>query len=182
MVDSAMAAPVQSPLPSLTETERFHEYLKSWVKPVSLLTAAAGAGIGQWRDRPKEWKEGGEGYARRLASAYAEHMVNSTILFGASSLLNEDNRYVPSGQSGFGSRIGYGVASTVLARHVEPDGRSYRRLSVSRIAAFAGAALISRLWQPRSTSSLHSAGLNFASTIGIAIGFNMEREFLPGIR
>jgi hypothetical protein len=67
------------------------------------------------------------------------------------------------------------VKSTFLARR--DDGS--RRISYSRIVAFAGAALISRLWQPRSTNSLHSAALNFGTSMGVAAGFDVAREFWP---
>jgi hypothetical protein len=173
------ATPAQ-PVTPLSESERLHDYLKSWVSPVSLVTTAASAGIGQWRDTPSEWGQGGEGYARRFASGYARHAVYSTLLFGGSSLLGEDNRYVPSPQFGFSHRLGYALESTVLARHVDADGNSHRRVALSRIGALVGAALISRTWQPRSTRGLHSAGVSFATSIGVAAGFNVAREFFPG--
>ena len=180
MTEPRNPLPAQSALAPLTESERLHEYLKDWVNPVSLMADAAGAGIGQWRDRPREWRQGGEGYARRFGSSYAQHVAYSTLLFGASSLLHEDNRYVLSGQSGFSHRLEYAVGSAVLARHDDPGGLSHRRLSVSRIGAFAGAALVSRMWQPRSTNSLRSGALNIGTSIGVAMGFNVAREFLPG--
>jgi hypothetical protein len=37
------------------------------------------------------------------------------------------------------------------------------------------------LWQPHSTGSARSATVNFGTTIGIAAGFNVAREFLPRI-
>ena len=153
--------------------------MSAGVSPISLLADAAGAGIGLWRGRPREWRQGGEGYARRFGSSYAQHVAYLTILSGASSLLHEDNRYVLSGQSGFSRRLEYAVGSVVLARHNDPGGRSHRRLSVSRIGAFAGAALVSRMWQPRSANSLRSGTLNVGASIGIAVGFDVAREFLP---
>lgn len=172
-------APAQPEVTATAESESLHEYLKTWVNLDSLLNSAAAAGIGQWRDRPKEWMQGGEGYARRFGSAYAQHGVCSTIMFSASRLLHEDNRYVVSGESGFRNRLGYALASTVLARRYDAGGHSHRRLSISRMGALAGAALISRTWQPTSTGSLRSGELSFATTIGIAAGFNVMREFLP---
>jgi hypothetical protein len=111
----------------------------------------------------------------RFASSYGEHVVRETLMFGASSALNEDNRYLHSGESDVRLRIRYAVGSTFLARR--DDGA--RRLSFSRMGAFAGAALISRLWQPRSTRGLHSATVNFGTSIGIAAAFNVVREFWP---
>jgi hypothetical protein len=33
----------------------------------------------------------------RFGSSYAEHIVQETLMYGASSALHEDNRYVRSG-------------------------------------------------------------------------------------
>ena len=131
----------------ITGGDRLRWYLKATISPLSFVTSAASAGFGQWRDRPKEWREGAEGYGLRFASSYGEHVVRETLMFGASSALHEDNRYVRSGESDLRPRIRYAVGSTFLARR---DNGS-RHLSFSRMGAFAGAALISRLWQPRST-------------------------------
>ncbi|HXB73782.1 MAG TPA: hypothetical protein VNY05_36425 [Candidatus Acidoferrales bacterium] len=169
-------APVnQSTYEALTEGDRAREYLKDMFNPLSLVSSAASAGLGQWRDSPRQWKQGGEGYGLRYGSSYAEHIVRDTVMYGAASALHEDNRYVRSGQTGVGSRVGYAVSSTFLARG--DDGS--RRFSFSRMLAFAGAAVISRLWQPRSTNSLGSAAVNFGTSIGVATGLDVAREFWP---
>ncbi len=161
----------------MTEGERLRQYLKDTFHPITLVSSAAAAGIGQWRNSPREWGQGGEGYAKRFASSYAEHMVRQTMIFGLSSVLQEDDRWFPSGRSGAGTRIGYAVESTFLARR--NDGR--RRLSFSRIASFAGAAFVSRLWQPDSSSHAHNGAINVGTSVGVAAGFNVAREFLPAI-
>lgn len=169
---TTVTKPAYSPM---TETQRLRDFLKNTTSPLSLVSSAASAGIGHWRDRPHEWKQGGDGYGLRYGSSYAEHLVRETMIFGVSSVFHEDNRYVRSGRSGFGSRVGYALGSTFLAR--SDDGT--RRLSLSRIGAFAGAALVSRLWQPRSSASLRSAGVNFGTSIGVAVGFEVARELWP---
>lgn len=160
---------------AITGADRLRWYLKATISPLSFVTSAASAGFGQWRDRPKEWREGAEGYGLRFASSYGEHVVCETLMFGASSALHEDNRYQRSGESDVRLRIRYAVGSTFLARR---DNGS-RRLSFSRMGAFAGAALISRLWQPRSTRGAPSATINFGTSIGVAAAFNVVREFWP---
>jgi hypothetical protein len=180
MVYPAAVSPVpdQRALAPLTEHERLRLYLRSFVEPVSLLSNAASAGIGQWRGTPAEWKKGDDGYARRFGSAYAQHAVSSTLLFVGSGLFHEDNRYVPSGQSGVGRRAAYALESTFLAWPDESRSDSGRRLSISRIGAFVGTAFISRAWQPRSSRSLHSAEISLGTAIGVSMGFNVAREFL----
>ena len=159
----------------MTEKERLKQYFKNTVNPVDLMRAGAAAGIGQWRNVPHEWGEGERGYQFRYESAVGEHIVKETLEYGASSLFQEDNRFRPSGESGFGTRLKYGISSAFSARH--NDGS--RHFSYSRILAFAGAALISRRWQPHSTSSLGSAGYNFAAMCGAAAGFSVLQEFWP---
>jgi hypothetical protein len=160
---------------SITGGDRLRWYLKSTISPLSFVTSAASAGFGQWRDSPKEWPQGAEGYGLRFASSYGEHVVRETLLFGTSSALHEDNRYLRSGESDLRPRIRNAVGSTFLARR--EDGS--RRVSFSRIGAFAGAALISRLWQPKSTHSPRGAAVNFGTSIGLAAAINVVREFWP---
>ena len=175
-MDVSSAAGSTQPGPvRITEGDRLRWYLKATISPISLATSAASAGFGQWRERPGEWRQEAEGSGRRWASSYGEHVVRETLVFAASSALHEDNRYIRSGESDLRPRISYAVESTFLARR---DNGS-RRLSFSKIGAFAGAALVSRLWQPGSTRSPRNAAVNFGTTIGIAAAFNVVREFWP---
>ena len=164
----------QSYLP-LTPGARVRDYLKDSFNPIYLVTSAAGAGIGQWRDSPHEWGQGGQGFGRRLASAYAQHLTTDTLLFATSSLLHEDNRYVQSPPAGVKARIAYALKSTFQARH--DDGSVH--FSISRIGSMAGSSLISRTWQPPSSGKLSSAGINFGASLGSAMGFQVAHEFLP---
>src|ERR1019366_6436385 len=89
--------------------------------PIPLLAEAAGAGIGQWENSPKEWGRGWGAYGERFESNLAYNGVRQTITYGTSVVFHEDNRYFPSHKHGFWARTGYAVLSTVTARH--PDGR-----------------------------------------------------------
>jgi hypothetical protein len=97
------------------------------------------------------------------------------MMFGLSSALHEDNRYLASGLSGGGARVKYALASTFLARR--DDGS--KRLSLSRLAAFAGASALSRWWQPAGQRTFRNGAVNFGTSISVAAGFNVAREFLP---
>lgn len=166
---------LQPSLPALTGSLRLHNYLYNLVSPLAVIGSAASAGIGQWRDVPGQWKQGGAGYGRRFASAMAQHIAGQTILSGAAALLKEDTRYVPSPQAGFRRRLEYALLSTVSARG--PDG--LRRLSLPKISAFVGAAIVSRAWQPPSTAEPHNALSSLGASLSVAAGFNVLREFLP---
>jgi len=167
--------PGRAPYAPMTEKERLVYYLKASVNPIAFIRDGAGAAIGQWRDSPKEWREGARGYQFRYESAFGEHIVKESLEFTTSSIFQEDNRFRPSGESGFGTRLGYGITSAFSARH--SDGS--RHFSFSKVLSFAGAALISREWQPESTGHLKNAGANFGSMLGAAVGFDVLKEFWP---
>jgi hypothetical protein len=159
----------------LTRSERFSRYAKGLYNPEALLRSAAGAGIQQASNTPHEWGQGAEGYFRRYGNSYAEYLVRQTIMYGASSALDEDNRFFRSDRQGYGSRSLYAAESTFLARR--SDGS--RRLSYSRLTALVATGFISREWQPRSTNGVRSAFGSIATTAGTEVGFNVFREFLP---
>jgi len=168
-------APWRPSYTPMTQKDRLKQYIRSTLNPVAFVRSAAAAGIGQWRDTPHEWREGARGYQFRYESAFGEHVVKETLQFAAADIFREDNRFRPSGESGFGTRLKYAISSTFLARH----GDGSRHVSISKILAFGGAALISRRWQPPSTRKLESAEVNLASMWGAAVGFDVLKEFWP---
>lgn len=158
----------------LTQSKRAKLYLKSLFNPQSFLISAASAGFGQWRDRPPEWRQGGAGFGRRYASSFAQHATRETLKYGMANLLHEDNRYVPSGRTGFASRVIYAVESTFQSR--SDDGEL--QVSYSNIGSLAGASLFSRTWQPKSTGGAGDGAVNFGVSVAFAAGLNVAREFL----
>jgi hypothetical protein len=162
----------------MTASERFRVYLLRTFGIGSILDSAAGAGIRQWEDTPKEWKHGAEGYGDRLGSSYATHLIRETLEYGASAALREDNRYIRSGESGFWKRSKHAVVYTFMAR----NDAGNEHFAYSRFGSAAGAAFISRIWQPHSTNSGGDGAVVFGSTIGSDVGANMFHEFWPDIR
>ena len=180
MATAAAAAPAAEATliyAPLTQRERLHTYLKRLVSAEAMVRSAVGASIGQLRDVPPEWREGTLGFGRRFGSSYAEYTVRETLMFGSSSALHEDNRYFRCGETGFGKRLKYALESSFLARH--DDGT--RHFSFSKIGSFMGASLISRIWQPPSSSGLVHAGSGFGISMGVSAGFDVAREFVPDL-
>ena len=174
--DAAHSAPVQ--FMPLTQSERLDNYLRGLVSVESVLRTAAAAGIRQAENGPEEWGQGAQGYGERFGSSFAQHVINRTLRYGISAALHEDNRYFVSGQTGFLRRTKYAIKSTFLARH--DDGNQY--FSFSRIGGDAGAAFISRIWQPPSTTSAVNGASSFGITIASDVGFNVFREFWPDLK
>jgi len=169
------AVPPHANYVRMTQADRLHDYFKSAFGVEGVLRSLAGAGISQWENTPSEWGQGAEGYAKRFANSYGQHFIRSTMMYGASSVLHEDNRYLPSEESGFGPRLKYAIASSFLARR--DDGSRY--VSISRLSSYLATAFISREWQPRSTSGAPSAVSSFGTAMGATVCFNVAREFLP---
>jgi len=175
--DATMAGPQRSEFVPMTQRERLRHYFKSAFGVEGLVLSTTGAGVSQWMNTPSEWGQGAEGYARRFGNSYAQHMIRSTLTYGTSSVLHEDNRYIPSDQSGFAPRLKYAITSSFLARR--DDGS--RHLSISRLSSYLATAFISREWQPHSTIGPQNAMLSFSTAMGTAVGVRVAREFFPTV-
>jgi len=171
--DGATSAAQSATVP-LSRTERRQQYVDELFSPFSFVESAVSAGFGQWRDRPPEWRQGAAGYGRRFASSFAQHATQETLKFGLASLLHEDNRYIASGRSNFLPRLLYALESTFQSR----DDNGWRQVSYSNIGSLAGASLLSRTWQPKSTGGAGNGAVNFGVSIIFAAGLNVGREFL----
>lgn len=177
ILDKVMGMVGPAEASDLTEKKRLRLYLVSTAGPVPLLGEAAGAGIGQWENSPKEWGQGWGSYGERFGSNLAFNGVRQTITYGTSIVFHEDNRYFASHKHGFWARTGYAVLSTVTARH--PDGT--RNFSVSSVTGVVGASAISSIWGPGSWKGLDNIGRNAGVSFGATAGFNIVREFLPDL-
>jgi hypothetical protein len=162
---------------TLTESRRFHLYLMSTVGPVPILAEAAGAGIGQWENSPKEWGQGWGAYGQRFGSNLAYNGVRGTITYGTSILFHEDNRYFASHKHGLLARTGYAVLSTVTARN--PNGQT--TFSISGVTGVVGASAISSIWGPDSFKGIGNISKNAGVSFSATAAFNLVREFLPDI-
>ena len=159
----------------LTTSERVRLYLVSAYGPEAILRATASAGIGQWRDTPKEWKQGSEAYGERFGDALARHVIRKTLEAGAAAALHEDNRYFRSTDAGVWKRTRHAIGSVFVARN--PAGGEH--FAYSRFGGAVGASFISRAWQPPSETTAGDAAVNFGITMAIDMGWNVFKEFCP---
>lgn len=172
-----MAGKTQDQFEPLTAEERLKVYAKDLLSPFHFLMAGASAGVTQLQNVPPEWGQGAEGYGRRFANYYAYATVSSMLQMGAEDLLHEDNLYYNSGEHGVWRRVKYAVKSSVLARG--SDGTQH--FSISQVGSTAGAAFISRLWQPRSNDSAADGAKSFGFSMASNAYINVIREFLPDV-
>lgn len=159
----------------LTSSERWKLYFTSTFGPGAIARAAAIGGITQWEGTPKEWRGGADAYGERVGNAFAQHVIRKTLETGAAAALHEDNRYVPSTETGFFKRSKHAVMSVFVAR----NNAGADHFAYSRFGGAVGASFISRIWQPRSTDTSGDAAVSFGISIAADMGFNMWKEFRP---
>jgi hypothetical protein len=175
LVPHALSAQNQGVL-SIGEKARVH--LRNAIGPLSVLGAAAGAGIGQWRNGPYEWELGIEGYGRRYASSYGYVVIQNVAAFGLDSTLHIDPRYHPSGSAPFWDRMKYAVKQTAITHG--DDGRP--AFNWSAIGGHLAAAQIAEAWHPDRSSSIGGGFVRGGIGIGSNALSNVLREFWPDIR
>ena len=111
----------------LTQEQRFHRYLKSLVSLETLGRSAAGAGIDPIHKHALRVGSGREedSPCRFGRSDHAQHVIRQTLMYGASAVLDEDNRYRKSERTGFGPRTLYAIEDTAACLY-GTDGRMGR--------------------------------------------------------
>ena len=157
--------------------ERFSEYLLSTVGPVPLIGEAVGAGLSQWMNSPEEWGQGWHAYGKRYLSNLAYNGIRQTVTYSGSLVLGEDTRYFVSGRSGVWPRMRHALVSTFTARHA--DGKDF--FAFSSTTGVIAAAAISSTWGPDRWKGPGNIAANAAVSFASTAGFNVVREFLPGI-
>jgi hypothetical protein len=172
-----MAGKTQDQFKPFTSKERLKIYSEDLASPFHFFLAGVSAGITQAQNTPSAWGQGAEGYGRRFANYYASATVSNVLQMFGEDLLHEDNFYYGSGEHGIWRRMKYAVKSSVLARG--RDGSQH--FSISQVGSTAGAAFISRLWQPRTNDSAGDGAVSFGISMATNAGVNVIREFLPDV-
>jgi hypothetical protein len=170
-----MAGKTQDKFHPFTAKERLKIYTKDLISPFHFILAGAQAGITQWQNSPPEWGQGAAGYGRRYANYYAYQTTSQYMQMIGEDILHEDNYYYGSGYHGFWRRTKYAVKSSWLARGA--DGTQH--FSISQIGSTAGAAFVSRLWQPGPRDIAADGAKSFGLALASNAGVNVLREFLP---
>jgi hypothetical protein len=156
------------------------QYAKHELGPKPVAMAAAGAGINQANNTPKEWGQGAAGFGKRFASAFSKHLVHKAIQYPVARILHEELSYRPSGKHGFKPRLEYALMGVVVTH--KTNGNHRRTVNAGEISGAVGSGLISRLWQPASVHTLAAGFSSAGITLGIDAGQNVVREFWPEIR
>jgi hypothetical protein len=166
-----------APEPPRTFKERFDDYRSSTFSPWALFTPSLSAGISQARDFPPEWKQGAEGFGKRVASGYGSVVIESTISLGVSAWDHEDLRYPLSTypKTAILKRAGHAISYTFVPLK---EGGGGRRFGWSRLIGASGAGFAANTWYPSKrsdmTNALYLGSVNLAGDLGV----NLLKEFI----
>jgi Carboxypeptidase regulatory-like domain len=101
----------------LTTEMKFHLAYKSLTHPLFFVRVAAWAGVQQARDNPSEWRQGTEGYGKRLGAGFADAVSGSLISNAIlPSLLHQDPRYFYQGTGTKWSRARYAILAAFICK------------------------------------------------------------------
>ena len=158
-----------------TPKEQFRRYMISAYGPLAFLRAGVAAGIDQARNTPEEWGQGAEGYGRRIGSQFGRSAITETTRYGLASVLHEDTKYYRCQCSGFAPRLRHALGSSFMARR--PNGEAVFSIP-DAVAPYTGAIVATYAWYPDRYGLQKGLWLGTRS-LGVHVGFNVAREFLP---
>ncbi len=153
------------------------DYFESAISPENLISnlssSATGASIRSARDGFSANE-----FERHLAESLTRKSISGSIDFLTASILQEDVRFVPSGEHGLRKRVKYAFLQSFIAR-----GREGNEVAVPRIAASFGTAWVLDTWHPWVSKQEE---LNLPSRAGLIFSHYIIRsfwtEFKPDIK
>jgi hypothetical protein len=99
-----------------SQKTKIHNYVFDAYGPYPIGGAMFAAGINQLTNAPPEWRQGFEGYSKRLGSDFAIAAVGTTTRYGLAEAFREDTLYYRCECKGIFPRLGHAMTSTMTAR------------------------------------------------------------------
>lgn len=134
--------------------------------------------LDQASNTPSAWGGGLEGFGKRFGSRIATAIVQGTVQASLAPLLDEDVRYIASGQTGFKRRLLHAIAFSFVTYnsqgHVTPN--------IANLSSYYAATAISTTWVPIHQSKERYILTNGTEQIALSVPINIVQEFWPEIR
>jgi len=158
-----------------TQATKLRNYFFDTFGPYPIAGAAFAAGIGQAYDTPPEWKQGAEGFGKRIGSAFGIAAVSTTTRYGLAEAFKEDTLYYRCECKGVFPRLRHAVISTLTARRGE-DGHHVFSFP-ALIAPYAGTMTAVYAWYPGRYDAKDALRMGNYTLLGY-VGGNIALEFL----
>jgi hypothetical protein len=164
---------------ALATGEKFHLAFRDTVDPFTFVLAGFNAGVAQWKNAFPAFGQGGNGYAKRFGSAYADQAVGNYFTEAIfPTLLRQDPRYFRRGTGGKWRRTKYALTRVVVTR--TDAGKA--EFNYSEIVGNAAAAGVSNLYYPASERTPGETSERLAVQLVSDSAFNVLLEFWPDMR
>jgi hypothetical protein len=164
--------------PPLTPGGKFHLFAKTAFDPVTVVLAAAQAGVSQADNQFAGYGQGAEGYGKRFGAAFADQVSAgffSNFLYP--TVFKDDPRYFRRGQGTFGRRFVYSLVQEVVC-HTDSGGRAFNVSNV--LGAFSSGGL-SNVYYPSDDRGFKLTMSRSGLAVGYAAAGNLFNEFWPDI-
>jgi hypothetical protein len=179
---SALSVSTVQPEMDLTYTRpsqktKLRNYFFDAVGPYPIVGAAFAAGINQVDNTPPEWKQGAEGYGKRIGSDFGIAAASTTTRYALAEAFKEDTLYYRCECKGIFPRLSHAVISTFTARQGEDGHRVFSLPAL--IAPYAGTMTAVYAWYPGRYDAKDALRMGNYSLLGY-VGGNIALEFLYG--
>ena len=161
----------------LTTRMKFHMAYKSLTNPFFFARTAAWAGVQQARNNPEEWRQGAEGYGKRLGAGFADGVTGSLISNAIlPSLLHQDPRYFYQGSGTKKSR----ALHAMLAAFVCKGDNGAWQPNYSQWGGSLIGYSISTAYYPSSDRTAAHVFQTFGIDMGLHVAGSLAQEFILG--
>jgi hypothetical protein len=161
----------------LTTRMKFHMAYKSLTNPFFFARTAAWAGVQQARNNPEEWRQGAEGYGKRLGAGFADGVTGSLISNAIlPSLLHQDPRYFYQGSGTKKSR----ALHAMLAAFVCKGDNGTLQPNYSQWGGSLIGYSISTAYYPSSDRTAGHVFQTFGIDMGLHVAGSLAQEFILG--
>jgi hypothetical protein len=176
-VASAITRPERVDLTYIRPTEktRLRNYVFDAFGPYPIVGATLAAGINQADNTPPEWKQGFEGYGKRVGSDFGIAAVTTTTRYALAQAFREDTLYYRCECKGVFPRLNHAVISTFTGRRGEDGHRAFSFSAL--VAPYAGTVTAVYGWYPGRYNAKDAFRMGNYSLLGYAAG-NVALEFL----
>lgn len=159
----------------LTTGMKFHLAYKSLTNPVFFARTAAWAGVQQATDTPGQWRQGANGYGKRVGAGFAdattEGLIGNAIL---PSLLHQDPRYFYQGSGTKKSR----ALHAVLAAFICKGDNGQTQPNYSTWGGSLISSSISVSYYPSSDRNAQHVFKTFGIGMGLHVAGGLVQEFI----
>jgi hypothetical protein len=158
-----------------TQKTKLRNYAFDAFGPYPIAGAAFAAGLGQAHNTPPEWKQGAEGFGKRIGSDFGIAAVSTTTRYGLAQAFKEDTLYYRCECKGLFPRLRHAVTSTLTARRGDDGHRVFSFPAL--IAPYAGAMTAVYAWYPGRYDGKDALRMGNYTMLGY-VGGNIALEFL----